>query len=159
MHGIAFHGGGSITNDRVLDVARGYSDFATAQHDSNQPAQPEGERLGNNAWLGCMAIHSEDLAINFEADEVTAGTTGTIRDFVALATAGGAVIDAAYRPYEGISHWDVDSVWVYPVGGSTNSFRIGCDVMQAGDPKTVGHHRARGELRRGEGRTGGSGPQ
>lgn len=122
-----------VTFDRVLDLAEGYADFATAQHDSSQPAQPEGELLGNNAWHGCMAINSEDLALNLEADAVTTGTTGTLRGFVALGT-GSAVIDAAHRPYEGISHYDIDGLTVRAVGGSASSFSIGCDVVQAGDP-------------------------
>ena len=123
-----------MTVDRVLDVAEGYADFASAQHESTQPPQPEGELLGNNAWYGCMAINSADTALNLEADAVTTGTTGTLRGFVALQTGGGAYIDAAHRPYDGISFYDVNGMDVFPLGGSSNSFGIGCSIVQAGDP-------------------------
>ncbi|NOY89560.1 MAG: hypothetical protein GXP55_00025 [Deltaproteobacteria bacterium] len=121
--------------DRVLGAnPYGYADFATAQHDSSQPEQPEGERLGRNRWLGCMSIHSEDAALVFEADAVETGTTGTLIDFVALDTAAGVSIDPAHRPYTGNSVFRVERLWSYPRGDGSNAFHIGCDVVQAGDP-------------------------
>ncbi|HMR04822.1 MAG TPA: hypothetical protein PKA88_03580, partial [Polyangiaceae bacterium] len=124
-----------IVMDRVLGSANqseGYADFSTAQHDSNQPAQPEGEANGNNAWLGCVAVNSEDPALVFEADAVTSGTTATIKEFVALKTRGGLALDPAHRPYSGNSLFVVDGVQGYPISGPTLS--IGCDVVQSGDP-------------------------
>ncbi len=124
-----------IVMDRILGSANqteGYADFSTAQHDSNQPAQPEGEANGNNAWLGCMAVNSEDPALVFEADAVTNGTTATIKEFVALKTRAGLALDPAHRPYSGNSHFVVDGVQGYPTSGPT--LTVGCDVVQSGDP-------------------------
>lgn len=124
-----------IVIDRVLGRnPYGYADFASAQHDSNQAAQEEGELLGNNRWLGCMSINSEDNAMNFEADAVMDGDTGVIRDFSALKVSGGAFIDIAHRPYSGYSYFDVSAVKVYAREGSDSRFIIGCDVVNSSDP-------------------------
>ena len=124
-----------IVVDRILGNNRyGYADFSTAQHDSSMAKQPEGEFLGRNSWLGCMSINSEDTAIVFEADYVESGTTATIKEFTALNTSDGVWLDPAHRPYGGISHFEVDSLYVYPENGSSNSFSIGCDIVQGKDP-------------------------
>jgi hypothetical protein len=123
-----------IVLDRSLaSNSYGYADFSTAQHDSSRPEQPEGEALGRNSWLGCMSINSVDSAMVFEADEVTSGTTATIRDFVALnSTGGGMSLDGSHRPYEGNSFFDVDGVHLYPISGG--SLFIGCDTVNGSDP-------------------------
>jgi len=123
-----------IVADRILGADGGYSDFATAQHDSSRGPQPEGELLGKNSWLGCMSLNSEDAAINFEADSVDTGTTATIREFVTLNSSGGVYLDGAHRPYDGYSYFVIDNLHVYPENGSSNSFSIGCDIVQPGDP-------------------------
>jgi hypothetical protein len=128
-----------IVFDRVQSPAGvslpyfGYSDFATAQHDSARPAQPEGELLGNNQWLGCMSVHSFDTALDFEADAVTTGTTATVREFVALDTADGLWFDPAHAPYTGSSTFDVDQVRSYTRGGASpfNSCSGGCKFTMA----------------------------
>jgi len=131
-----------IVIDRVLgaNTLGGYADFITAQHDSSNPPQPEGELLGRNSWLGCMSINSEDPAMVFEADSVETGTTtATIKEFVTLNSGNGIFLDPAHRPFDGISVFDVNNLYVYPKNGTIDSFSIGCDVVQAGDPGCAVH--------------------
>ena len=133
-----------IVIDRILGAnPYGYADFSTAQHDSNQAPQPEGELLGRNSWLGCMSLNSEDISLQFEADAVEdIGATYTIRDFVSLKNTGesgtgGFWIDGANRPYPGVSVIDADRVNVYPTAGSeANTLYIGCTEDDPSDPAT-----------------------
>jgi len=133
-----------IVIDRILGAnPYGYADFSTAQHDSSNDPQPEGEFLGRNSWLGCMSLNSEDISLQFEADAVEdIGATYTIRDFVSLKNTGesgtgGFWIDGANRPYPGVSVIDADRVNVYPTAGSkANTLYIGCTVDDPSDPAT-----------------------
>lgn len=97
-----------------------YADFATAQHDSGKPLPPEGESNGRNYWLGDMVINSEDLAFDFEADNILPlpETTGTIRDFVALNSQAGGSIDGAHCPYNSESKFNINDVYLYSKSGS-----------------------------------------
>jgi hypothetical protein len=51
-----------------------------------------------------------------------------------LNTSDGIWLDPAHRPFDGISRFEVDNLYVYPENGSNGSFSIGCDVVQSGDP-------------------------
>jgi hypothetical protein len=66
--------------DRLLTGGEAYADFASAQHDSGAPDQTS-FYLGNNEWLGCGSINSEDSAFVFEGDHAVSGVpTWTIRN-------------------------------------------------------------------------------
>ena len=128
-----------ISIDKILRAntygTGSYADFATAQHGDKAFGTPGGELQGFNQWLGCMAINSEDAAINFEADNVMDApvTTITIRDFVALNTRAGVSMDGARRAYTGVSKQDVSGIHIRT--RDTPDFNQGCTVLQtSGDP-------------------------
>ena len=129
-----------ITIDRILrantwgGAETNYADFATAQHGDKALGTPGGELQGYNQWLGCMAINSEDNALNFEADNVmdTPVTTVSIRDFVALNTRGGVSMDGARRAYSGVSKHDIDGMHIR--AWASSAFHRGCVNMYSGDP-------------------------
>lgn len=69
--------------DRVLGGEEPYGDFATAQHDGVAPDLAN-FYFGDNEWLGCASINSEDEAFAFEADNVeSAMVTWRMRNCVA----------------------------------------------------------------------------
>ena len=129
-----------ISIDRILranvwgGAETNYADFATAQHGDKAPGTPGGELQGNNQWLGCMAINSEDSAINFEADNVmdAPNTTVVIRDFVALNTRTGVSMDGAHRAYSGVSKQDVGGIHIR--AWENSNFNQGCSTLFAEDP-------------------------
>lgn len=141
-----------VSIDRILranamsENNTNYSDFATAQHPYLRYGEPfptpGGEENGSNQWLGCMAINSDDYAINFEADEIQGNpanivTTITLRDFVALNTYGGISMDGSRRAYSGVSRHSISGVHLRTRNKAV--FYRGCFTPNKSDPGCTVH--------------------
>ena len=59
-----------IVIDRILNGGYPYADFATAQHSGGTDIE-----LGDNEWLGCISLASEDNGLNFEGDTTISPTS------------------------------------------------------------------------------------
>lgn len=73
-----------IVIDRILTGGEPYSDFGSAQHDNGNSDQAS-FRFGNNEWLGCISVNSEDDAFTLEIDGAYTGVTSwRLKDCIAL---------------------------------------------------------------------------
>jgi len=70
-----------IVVDRILGGGSPYGDFSTAQH-------TDGMAYGNNEWLGCLSLNSEDIGFYLEPDEVSLMPAHRLRDCVAWDATG-----------------------------------------------------------------------